>query len=693
MALLLVLLVGNAPHVFSQTSMDLTTIQISSDTVIQVWDNAKMYQTPKDTPIEEVLKNLSGFKSFSQTDLELDPEGNADYWFVFSLQSDRAPLYLSLPLLQNFDIALYFLDADGANLVSKGGILTPISEKFINHGSELFDLTHTAGHTVVYLVKINRMIYKAFSARIFTANTFIGLQHKNGIVEGILYGIIFCVVLYHILIFLIVRESEFLLFSIYMAFLLVQVMGYSGFLNVLFYIEPPEWNHIIYNLMPSFSAIFSLWFSYVFLGINQKTYPKTSSIFKAFQVIFLVSIVFALFQVPVWERLTIMVSGLAVVFLFFVGIMRWKEDFRPAWIYLLAYLPTWISVFYLLFYSLGYLEYSWFTHNNLLLSIVLQAIIFSLAIAEKMRMLKADKALLLERENFKLEEMVKIRTTELQDEKEKVEATLQHLKATQDQLVQQEKLASLGQLTAGIAHEIKNPLNFVNNFSELSMDLLDEVFDTMNQEGSTLQQKALMVENLQDVKGNLAKIHQHGRRADGIVKSMLAHSRGGSGLKEKTAINALVTEYTHLAFHGMRAGKKSINVSISMNLDPKLGKVPVIEEDFTRIILNICGNAFDAMYEKVNSPNSQEAYQPKLTVSTIDGGDHFQLRIEDNGPGIPPALQSKILEPFFTTKKGTEGTGLGLSITHDIVKAHQGTMEWQVEDGKSTCFIITLPKI
>ena len=282
---------------------------------------------------------------------------------------------------------------------------------------------------------------------------------------------------------------------------------------------------------------------------------------------------------------------------------------------------------------------------------------------------------------------------QLQTEKQRAEDALSELSATQAQLVQQEKLASLGQLTAGIAHEIKNPLNFVNNFSSVSMELVDEVMDEIQRSASHLTTGEIP-HLLADVKTNLAKIIEHGTRADGIVKSMLQHSRGGSSRREPTDLNALIKEYVNLAFHGMRAAKNPINVNIELDLDEAIGKVLLKAEDFSRVILNLCQNAFDAMRDKQNSGDEKQqpgSYFPKLTVRTRREISRMIIQVEDNGPGIPDTIKDKVLQPFFTTKKGTQGTGLGLSITNDIVKAHGGEMRIETSGNGGATFTIGLP--
>lgn len=284
--------------------------------------------------------------------------------------------------------------------------------------------------------------------------------------------------------------------------------------------------------------------------------------------------------------------------------------------------------------------------------------------------------------NQRLEAKVAEKTKDL-------EASIAELKATQEQLILQEKLASLGQLAAGIAHEIKNPMNFVNNFSELSLEYTDEMRTALNR----LEKNETTTEIsdlLGDIEENLKKIHQHGTRADGIVKSMLMHSRGGNGVSEPTDLNELIREYVNLAFHGMRAGKTAINVKIELDLDEKLPPVSLNPEDFSRVILNLCKNAFDAMREK-ELKQQDKTYNAVLSIKTKANDDQAITVIQDNGPGVSEAVRKKLFEPFFTTKKGTEGTGLGLSITRDIIKNHRGEIHLESSENEFTRFTIELP--
>jgi GAF domain-containing protein len=287
-------------------------------------------------------------------------------------------------------------------------------------------------------------------------------------------------------------------------------------------------------------------------------------------------------------------------------------------------------------------------------------------------------------QNVRLFEEVQARTHELA-------ASLDDLRSAQDRLIQTEKLASLGQLTAGIAHEIKNPLNFVNNFALLSHDLLVDLGDALDRAELAGPLRAEVEELTGLLKGNLAKVEQHGKRADSIVKNMLLHSRQGSGEHRPTSINAVVEESLNLAYHGARAEKQGFNIMLERDLDPGAGEVDLYPQEITRVLLNLISNGFYATARRAAQVNG--AYEPVLAAVTKDLGDRVEIRIRDNGTGIPPEVKEKLFTPFFTTKPVGEGTGLGLSLSHDIVvKQHAGTIEVTTQPGEYTEFRIVLPR-
>jgi signal transduction histidine kinase len=294
----------------------------------------------------------------------------------------------------------------------------------------------------------------------------------------------------------------------------------------------------------------------------------------------------------------------------------------------------------------------------------------------EIQQLSTEKQQILISQKETLEKQVTERTTDLKQ-------SLEHLKSTQAQLIQSEKMASLGELTAGIAHEIQNPLNFVNNFSEVNKELLIEMKDEMNK-GNLDDANAIA----NDVIDNQEKINHHGKRADAIVKGMLLHSRLSSSVKESTDINKLAEEYLRLAYHGLRAKDNSFNATIKTDFDKAIEKINVVPQDIGRVLLNLYTNAFYAMNEKKKQQG--ENYELVVSVSTKKLNNKVEVRVRDNGSGIPQKVLGKIFQPFFTTKPTGQGTGLGLSLSYDIIKAHGGEIKVETQDGQGAEFIILL---
>ncbi len=287
-------------------------------------------------------------------------------------------------------------------------------------------------------------------------------------------------------------------------------------------------------------------------------------------------------------------------------------------------------------------------------------------------------------QNTMLENRVAQRTNEILVQKNALQTSLQELKATQIQLIQKEKMASLGELTAGIAHEIQNPLNFVNNYSEVNVELIEEIKEEI-EKGNLPEIKAIL-SNLED---NETKIVHHGKRADAIVKGMLQHSRTNSGIRELTDLNALVSEYLRLSYQSLKTSDVNFDTEYQTDFDPDLHLVDVVPQDLGRVLLNIINNAFQACAERKR--NSENDYRPKVIVTTKRLTNSTEIYIKDNGSGIPEEFKDKIFQPFFTTKPTGQGTGLGLSLAYDIVKAHGGELSVESKVKEGTVMKIALP--
>jgi signal transduction histidine kinase len=409
-------------------------------------------------------------------------------------------------------------------------------------------------------------------------------------------------------------------------------------------------------------------------------------------------------------------GGAQVEILIGIGITRIaylavKENKRGSWIILVG------TISYFIFFA-AFLSYLFMPNQSFLVNLSLLRIVFyvlsflsiplatsitlgfefastSRSLSDKLIEVKElseenirhekEKQELLTTQNERLELQVKQRTQELSQ-------SIQELKTTQTQLIQSEKMASLGELTAGIAHEIQNPLNFVNNFSEVNKELVGELQQELK---AGKIDDAIAISN--DIKENEDKINHHGKRADAIVKGMLQHSRTSSGQKELTDINALCDEYVRLAYHGYRAKDKSFNAKFETDLDASLPKINVISQDIGRVVLNLINNAFYAVNERAlrqaRLPDRQTqgpGYEPQVTVSTKNLGNKIEITVKDNGPGIPDSIKEKIFQPFFTTKPTGQGTGLGLSLSYDIIAAHEGNLELIATTNAGSEFVVRL---
>ena len=367
-----------------------------------------------------------------------------------------------------------------------------------------------------------------------------------------------------------------------------------------------------------------------------------------------------------WAVVLGLILNLSFTLVFFVLL-----EFQPSISNTFRYISL---VFLLTIFPIGLLVYvsMWFKETR---KVVEQN-------ARKILQITEEKKEFLESQNIILENQVSERTRDLNQ-------SLENLKSTQSQLIQSEKMASLGELTAGIAHEIQNPLNFVNNFSEVNKELLEEL-KAERLKPNAEREEALENELINDVISNEEKINHHGKRADAIVKGMLQHSRNSSiGIKEPTNINKLADEYLRLAYNGLRAKDKSFNATLKTKYDESIGNINIIPQDIGRVMLNLINNAFYAVNEK--NKNADANYERTVSVIIKKSGDQIFIYVKDNGNGIPQKIVDKIFQPFFTTKPTGQGTGLGLSLSYDIVKAHGGEIKVETKEGEGTEFIIQLP--
>jgi two-component system, NtrC family, sensor kinase len=412
-------------------------------------------------------------------------------------------------------------------------------------------------------------------------------------------------------------------------------------------------------------------------------------------------------------------APISTVSMLVMGILSHFQGNKSAKYYVFAWVFFLVGSIITSFSYSGILPFNYFTSNASLFGACIESILLAFALANRINTYRAEseeaQALAFQRleenerlareqnksleendrlvreQNKVLEEKVHERTTEL-------ETSLETLKATQNQLIQSEKLANLGELTAGISHEIQNPLNFVTNFSELSVDLVKDLKDEL---AKPTIDKAYIDELFADLASNQEKIKHHGRRASSIVKGMLEHSRASTGIREHIDINQLADEYLRLSYHGLRAKDKTFNAEFKTDFADSLPKIAVIPQDLGRVLLNLINNAFYAVNERRQSPQPPEGehYVPTVTVSTHlaaspsgTGGAQIIIKVKDNGTGMPESVKIKIFQPFFSTKPTGEGTGLGLSLAYDIVtKGHGGTLAVESTEGVGTTFTLTLP--
>ena len=575
----------------------------------------------------------------------------------------------------------YLIFPDSTVQILQAGLLRKKSEM---EGKDFATFQLPAGKEIKLYTRLSTSGYfmRMENINIQLSKHFPGLENERYYIfmYAILFGIMIGFAIYNLSISVSSRDASYIWYFLYVACLAITLIGQLGsrpsYLTQFILPEHPLVGLFLKRILDPIAFITLMLFSRSFLHTRKK-HPRWDNFLLC--MIFILTVHSLLWFMGAYNRANgAIISGifyfLSVICVIITGIFAYREGFKAARFFIAGLIVLATGILVSLCSSAGWADLLWFLPKTRFLSFIkasgvyffegINAFIFSFALAD--------------RQKIRMEKLVAERTEELRH-------SLESLQQTQKQLIQSEKLASLGELTAGIAHEIQNPLNFVNNFSEVNTELIDEAGLEIDK-GNIDEVKII----LSDIKENEQKINHHGKRADAIVKGMLQHSRSSSGKKEPTDINALCDEYLRLAYHGLRAKDKSFNATMKTDYDEGIGNINIIPQDIGRVVLNLITNAFYAVADK--KKKGMEGYEPIVNVSTQKQGNKVIITVKDNGMGMPEKVKEKIFQPFFTTKPTGEGTGLGLSMSYDIVtKGHGGKISVATTEGEYSEFSIVLP--
>jgi two-component system, NtrC family, sensor kinase len=600
------------------------------------------------------------------------------------------PLFLSFENNELQHIELLTIDETGQQTLQQGGSFAPFSNRYLQRGNAILKIGTKP--TLVYMkVKTHSSFY--FPVNLSTLPPLMDSNYKRDVFKGVTLGIFLAMCLYNLFIYFLVKDPLYLYYCLYVV---AGIYTYSH-LNGLWFFAWSDFPFVNRFLGIQLFALSAALFSFRFLNSRQLT-PRLYRVMQGFVVVIALMIPIEYLDIqPFTNNFLHLFIVLSSFVLFGAGISAYFQGNKSAKYYALAWVFFLSGSVITLLSFMGWVPFNFFTFNASMIGACIENLFLSFALANRINIYRAESAQaqalafqrleenerLVREQNKGLEEKVHERTTEL-------ESSLSILKATQTQLIQSEKLASLGELTAGIAHEIQNPLNFVNNFSDLSVGLVKDIEEEMAK--PTLDNDYIE-ELFTDLRGNQEKINHHGKRASSIVKGMLEHSRASTGVRELTDINKLADEYLRLSYHGLRAKDKNFNADFKTDFQESLPKIEVIPQDLGRVLLNLLNNSFYAVNEN-KKKNTEGGYQPTVTISTQKFDNHIIIKVGDNGIGMPESVKAKVFQPFFTTKPTGSGTGLGLSLAYDIVtKGHGGNLEVESTEGAGTEFLIRLPYI
>ena len=661
------------------------------------------------------FQSLSDFNQLAQPyitywlKVTITASGNInDWWLVLSgIQESETIPY------QHSYVDAYFLDSlQVVTTHQRTGVSVPRSQKTIKQNPGLNRVLFSAKdkETLIVYVRIYNEYGQAAISAPHLRNPVVGISdQKQGTLFNVLAGAVFLFSIVLFFLFFFVREKAYLFFGIYaliLSHIYLVIHPDHPFLDI--YIpEHPQFTAPVFLLLTQGGFIFFILFGRYFINLPQLS-KKLDTILLWYVAAWVLSILINVVFMMITHKAPGFQIGYAFLALFIVFLIR-IVFFKSVLVHFYVAGALWLVCFSILglFWNELFLTLPF---NPWPVGQVGQLLIYISGLAYKVRLNEQARvhAEVVKLRNVELASLYNESTKqkeEIELQKKSLEGTLADLRSTQSQLIQSEKMASLGELTAGIAHEIQNPLNFVNNFSEVNSELITELKQEIDH--GNFDEVKKIANNINE---NEQKIIFHGKRADGIVKGMLQHSRSSSGTKEPTDINALTDEYVRLAYHGLRAKDKSFNAMIKTDFDESIGLVDVIPQDIGRAILNLITNAFYAVTEKkklfessLSLRNEGKMYEPIVFVTTkkfshpLTGmgesgrGPSVLIHVKDNGIGIPQSALDKIFQPFFTTKPTGQGTGLGLSLSYDIIKAHGGELKVNTKEGDGTEFIIILP--
>ncbi|MDQ3846842.1 MAG: ATP-binding protein [Bacteroidota bacterium] len=621
----------------------------------------------------------------------------AAFWVRCILRNEtneKLMLELGNPALH--DIWLYEFDSAGLRAQQHSGNSLPFWQRPVKDVNFRFQLAVPPGATETVLLYVKNFRGVEFPLKAGTQSAFYTEGGTRKLLEGIYYGIMLVMILYNLFIYFSLKDPAYLYYVLYIFFMALWNAVIDGYAFKYFWPSVPHFNYYL-DVITNFIGITGILCAIHFLHTRQHTPSLHKFLLVQLFGYGLCLLIVLSGRFLTASKLLAYISLVTALSLLIITYIIMRRGYRPARFFLIAWSLLLVSIVITELADFKVLPSNELTTNAIQIGSAVEALLLSLALANRINIYKKEKEQanrerlhsleenrrLIEQQNVELEKNVDERTQELKRTNKELVSAMENLKAMQVQLIQKEKMASLGELTTGIAHEIQNPLNFVNNFSEVNTELVDEI-KREAQSGNT--QEVLQIAD--KIKENEQKISSHGKRADAIVKNMLQHSRISTGEKQLTDINTLVYEYLRLSYRGIQAKDKNFTAVLDTSFDEQIGKINVVPQEIGRVLLNLFNNAFYAVQEK---KNLNASFEPIVSVRTKKEKDKIVITIHDNGTGISEKVLNKIFQPFFTTKPSGEGTGLGLSLSYDIItKGHGGEIKVNTKEGEYTEFIIEL---